>query len=143
MTGETEEQPSAWTVDMLAQHISRIFIEHDRRYEQRFEAQEKAVSAALVSADRAGIKAEVAVEKRLDSVNEFRGQLADQAATFMPRLEYEARHAAILDKTADIQARLDKAEAHRGGMSAAIGTTIAAAGVLVALVAIAAAVLIR
>jgi ATP-dependent Lon protease len=53
-----------------------------------FTAQEKAVAAALSAAERAVSKAETASEKRFDSVNEFRAQLSDQAASFVPRGEF-------------------------------------------------------
>jgi len=63
-------------------HLKELLAAADRRYEQRFDAQEKAVQAALNAA-----KAEQASEKRLDSVNEFRAQLRDQAGTFVTRSE--------------------------------------------------------
>jgi len=53
-------------------------------------AAETAVSKALESAEKAAIKAETASDKRFESVNEFRAQLADQAQRFMPRTESEA-----------------------------------------------------
>ena len=60
----------------------------DLRNQQRFEAQEKAVNAALAAADRAVVKAETAAEKLFDAVNEFRAQLKDQNATFLSRAEF-------------------------------------------------------
>jgi hypothetical protein len=54
-----------------------------------FTASGAAVTAALEAAEKAVVKAEVASEKRFDAVNEFRQQLSDQAATFMPRNEAE------------------------------------------------------
>ena len=90
-------------------YIDRFLEERDRRYTERFEAQnaalnaaflaaDKAVQAALLAAEKAVIKAEVAAERRFESVNEFRGQLADQAKTFLPRQEYDVQHAALNDK---------------------------------------------
>ncbi len=55
-----------------------------------FLSQKEAVTAALAAADRAVIKAELASEKRFESVNEFRSTLADQQRTLMPRAEAEA-----------------------------------------------------
>ena len=43
-------------------------------------------------------KAEIATEKRFESMNEFRQQLSDQARTFMPRAESESQHTALNDK---------------------------------------------
>lgn len=68
-------------------HLKELLAAADRRYEQRFDAQEKAVQAALNAAKDAVNKAEQASEKRLDSVNEFRAQLRDQAGTFVTRSE--------------------------------------------------------
>lgn len=108
---------------------ARLLVEVDRRYEQRFEAQEQAVSlalarvdkefhehlaqvrsethAALEAADKAIAKAEAATEKRFEGVNEFRGQLADQARTFIPRAESISRH----ERTAEQIEALVKADA--------------------------------
>ncbi len=88
MSGETEKEVSGWTVDTLHNHISDLMRAADKRYEQRFDAQEKAVKDALASADRAVNKAETASEKRLDSVNEFRKTLSDQTGTFLTRAEF-------------------------------------------------------
>jgi hypothetical protein len=62
----------------LEKYFTTLLDERDKRIEQRFDAMEKAV-----------IKAEVAHEKRLENMNEFRGQLMDQSKTFVPRMEFE------------------------------------------------------
>jgi hypothetical protein len=106
-------------VDNAIHAHDRHAVEQDRRYQARYEAQEKAVElaltrvdrelqahfhaareevhAALASADKAIAKSEASTDKRFDSVNEFRAQLSDQAATFMMRSESLARH----DRTAE------------------------------------------
>lgn len=105
MSGETERQPSGWTIDTFKEHV-----------DQRFLDQQKAVDAALTAADRATAKAEVASEKRFDAVNEFRAQLSDQANTFMPRNEAQVALGALADKL-DLQAaRLDKLEGRSSGI---------------------------
>ena len=119
MSGETEQNISGWSVDTLHSHLIRmmnaqrqLMDERDIRYQQRFDASQKALEAALASqqrsitdtltaAERDQIRRDTAVErdqarrdaaneKRFDSVNEFRKTLTDQAATFMPRGEAEA-----------------------------------------------------
>jgi trehalose/maltose hydrolase-like predicted phosphorylase len=91
--------------------VQELLTERDRRVTERFEsseksvktaldAAEKAVNAALVAAEKAVNKAEAAAEKRFDSVNEFRGQLKDQAETFMTKLEANAtskQHRELID----------------------------------------------
>jgi preprotein translocase subunit SecF len=74
--------------------------ERTRRLDQRMDAQEtavaaalaaaeKAVTAALTAADKAVGKAELAQAKVNETQNEFRGTLRDQATAFMPRSETE------------------------------------------------------
>lgn len=88
--------------NLTMEQLYTLINERDRQYNQRFEAQEKAVNAALIAAKEAVNaalaaaqtavnKAEIANEKRLDNQNEFRGQLKDQAANLMPRSEADAR----------------------------------------------------
>jgi len=108
----------------------------DRRYDQRFEAQEHAVTlalsrvdkefhehlraareetqAALTAADKAIGKSEVAAEKRFESVNEFRGQQGDIVATFIPRTEAEQRIAQNIEKIDSIEKRMTQAFASMG-----------------------------
>lgn len=96
----------------VVQFLRDLISEADKRYEQRFIAQQEAiqaallaqkeaVNAALVAADRAVGKSETASEKRFENVNEFRAQLADQAANLMPRSEAETRLGSLSDKLTD------------------------------------------
>lgn len=85
----------------------------DERYRQQtqalaaaFASAEKAVQAALAAAEKATSKAEVAADKRADSQNEFRGQLADQAQTFMPRKESEALSMRASERIDDVNTLL-------------------------------------
>jgi hypothetical protein len=99
LSGETQNEPSGWTSDLLKQHYDARLIDLALRLDQRFNAQQAGVDAALTSAEKAVAKAEGANERRFDSVNEFRQQLNDQAATFA-RMDYlqqalEARDALL------------------------------------------------
>jgi hypothetical protein len=70
-----------------------------------FLSQKEAVNAALAAADRAVLKAELSTDKRFESVNEFRGTLADQQRMLMPRLEAETISKALeakLDSITDV-----------------------------------------
>lgn len=75
---------------------------------QRFTDNDKALEAALLSAEKAVGKAEIANEKRLDAVNEFRGQLTDQAATFISRTEFTAGINAGQDAIGELRDQLGK-----------------------------------
>lgn len=83
-----------------AEAREKLAIETHRRLDQRMDAQEtavaaalaaaeKAVTAALTAADKAVSKAEVAQSKVNETQNEFRGTLRDQASQFIPRSETE------------------------------------------------------
>ena len=41
------ETDSEWTVRTLKEHVEVVLKEHDRRFEQRFQAQEQALKSAL------------------------------------------------------------------------------------------------
>jgi len=94
------------------------FIALQREIDYRFESQQRAVD-----------KAEVDLNKRLDSVNEFRKQLADETASFLTRNEYNQAHASLVDKVAELSKRLDAADNRSGGLSAGWGYLVGAVGV--------------
>lgn len=94
MTDEERTDVLAAKLDALRELVD----ERDHRYEDRFRATDEKTSLALTSSEKAVSKAEIATEKRFDSVNEFRGQLKDQTATLLPRVEADARFKNLEDK---------------------------------------------
>lgn len=68
----------------------------------RGEADKTAI--ALAASDKAITKAEIATERRFESVNEFRAQLADQATTFLRRDQYDAAHRPLADRLSELVA---------------------------------------
>lgn len=70
--------------------FKRLMDERDRRYSETNAAAKEALSAAFRASEMATAKAEDAQTKSNEKNNEFRGQLADQAANLMPRKETEA-----------------------------------------------------
>jgi hypothetical protein len=165
-----------WTIDSLASALQRQIDDLRGMLNERYETQtravdaaflaqstamataltaaERAVQTALLSAEKAVVKAELAGDKRFESVNEFRGQLRDQAATFLPRTEYLAGHASIAEKLdshasreaerlSAVESRLDILAGQSGGerqglLDRRLGLQIAigAAGVLVFIISI-------
>lgn len=118
-----------WTIATLHEYLERIirekeerylaiFSEKESRYNQKFDDQERALLLSLDAATKAVTKAEIATEKRFESVNEFRGTLSDQSNRMMPRVESEQRHQATNDRFISLQSRLDKIEGRTGGLSA-------------------------
>jgi hypothetical protein len=106
--------------------VVQRFADADLRYQQRFDAQtnaldaalaaaKEAVQTALVAAEKATTKAEVAADKRFEGVNEFRAQLADQAATLMPRVEAEQRISALAEKISDLKSTMDTSTGQAAG----------------------------
>lgn len=140
MSGETEQAVSGWTVDTLRESIQRQLDDQRRMLDERyatqtkaldaaFKAAEQAVQTALVSAEKAVNKAEQAAENRFTAVNEFRGQLADQASTFATRVEMNALLTAqgekidaealrTADRFREIQTRLDRTSGRSSGRQA-------------------------
>lgn len=90
-------------IDERFKSVAERFEGQEKAVAAALAAQEKAVAAALVAAEKAVSKAELASEKRFESVNEFRAALADQARTFLPRAEFEAAHASLVDKVEALQ----------------------------------------
>jgi Flp pilus assembly protein TadB len=106
--------------------LKAILAERDRRYDDRFGAQERANTIALDAAN-----------ERLARMNEFRAQLTDQAATFATRTEMNAEFRAVNATLARLETK-DANNAGRGsGMSQLWGFIVGAAGVIIAVVAVA------
>lgn len=80
-----------------------LFEERDRRYEDRFRAQDEKTTLALTASKEAIGKAETATEKRFESVNEFRGTLSDQARLQLPRAEADERFKNMADKLEELK----------------------------------------
>jgi len=97
---------SKWTVDTLKEYFEKTLTDLKVLLDERdkvqkegtvtaFEAADKAVQAALLAAEKAVIKSEIASDKRFEATNEFRKQLADIVSTFIPRNEAEIRFKAL------------------------------------------------
>lgn len=78
--------------------VRELIGERDRLYTDRFNAQEKAVLAALASAKEATMKEEASSDAKFKSVNELRALANDILNKAMTRLEAESRFAALAEK---------------------------------------------
>lgn len=72
-----------WSFETLISYITVLSAEREKQYNMRWEA----LHQRWMAQEKALEIASVAIEKRLESVNEFRNQLKDQAATFLTRQE--------------------------------------------------------
>jgi hypothetical protein len=124
----------------------------DRRLGERIDALEKRLEHVLAfvnqqiadvrndgqvmfsTVEKATAKADAAIERRFEAVNEFRAQLSDQTQTFMPRAEIEARITQNYERYNELQNRVTRAEGRTAGSSAAFGYLTAAVTAVIAIV---------
>ena len=131
-----DNEDNAWTLETLRQFLlakieaneAADIARHaasDKIFQAAFAASKELVTSAYLAADRAVQKAEVASEKRFEGVNEFRGQLADQQRTLMPRTEVEVMLRSLSDRLKTIEnkesERAGKLTGSREGWGWAVG----------------------
>lgn len=68
--------PASWTIETLKEHFEKVLVERD-----------KAISAALLSAEKAVQVAEANAEKWRQNANEWRGAMGDREKNFITRRE--------------------------------------------------------
>ena len=134
MSGETDSDQSSWTPDLLKVYLQQQLDDFRTLLDERAAAQTQAIAAALLSAEKAVTKAENATEKRFDSVNEFRAQLADQASQFMPREVAETQTAEFRNQIAAITTRLDLQDGAAANAHRSLTFAIALVGLFVSIV---------
>jgi hypothetical protein len=122
-------------LDYVAKLVQEMELHHRQQCEQRTEALDRLIDAkfvtlqtvidaharnavlALAAADKAVSKAELATEKRFESVNEFRATLSDQTRTFVSRIEFDAVREATATRIVDLSSRLDKTDGKSVGLN--------------------------
>lgn len=133
-TGETTVPIGDWTTGTLKVYEDEKISLLEKYFEQRFIDQDKAVQAALLATKEAVLKAEAANEKRFEAVNEFRGQLADQTATLMPRAEADSRFNGQAEKISDLTDRINTSEGKDKGSDKTIAYAVTAVSIAIATV---------
>jgi hypothetical protein len=121
LTITTSSQQTQWTVQTLKEHYDYVLKERDEKINQKFESIELAVT-----------KADEATEKRFESVNEFRAQLADQQRTFILRSEYEAGHKELTNRVDDIKLEVEKINNEKTGRSVVLAYVVAGISLMIA-----------
>lgn len=122
----------------LREYVDIRFEAQEKAVAAALAAQEKAVTAALNAADRAVAKAEAASERRFESINEFRGALADSARLLMPRSESEQNFRAMTEKIDDVIKRVNARDDRSRGLGQGWAILIAAVGFISAVIGVAA-----
>jgi hypothetical protein len=116
--------------------FKELMDERDRRYEQRSNSQDIAVGSALATSKEAVDKAETATERRLEVLNELRGVVVDQAREFARKTEVDLLIKGIVERIDALTSLVNTQQAHGGGIKDAFGYVVAAAGLLIAVIAI-------
>lgn len=139
-SGETNVPIEDWTTGTLKIYHDEKIAALKEYVEALRTDDQKAVGAALQAAKEAVLKAEIATEKRFESVNEFRKTLSDQTSSFLPRPEYDANHQALEDKIQALTDRVNTSEGQtqgsqitKGNLYAAVAAVGAILGILVLL----------
>lgn len=132
---------------MSIEAIITLMDERDKRYYIQFvtlkeaaELNNRAVGIAMEAADKAVAKAESAVEKRFESVNEFRAQMGDMQNSFARTDLVNSRFAAMEKKLDELSAVLidfrSGTLARSKGYSDVWGWVVGGLGVLIAVLAL-------
>lgn len=114
-SGVTHDE-SGWTPKLVMDHVLKLADANDKRYEERFAAQEKAVkdalagqekavNAALAASEKAVSVAERNAEKWREGANEWRAAMSDRERSFSTKAEFEL-----------LKERIDKNEGGSKGM---------------------------
>lgn len=124
-------------VDNDVKTLRLLIDERDRLYNERADAQTKALQDTLAATKESADKAAAELTKRFDSVNEFRNTLSDQAGTFISKDETKAlfvatdvRFKAMEDNINKNAAKLDDMQSRAAGASS-LWAIIAGVAVLV------------
>ena len=127
MSRETERNVSGWTTDTLKEYLEARISEADKRYQQRFDAQEAAQKYAQ------------------EKANEFRGSLDDVGKKQMPRTEAEALIKASAERTGSelnatnqkvdmLISRMDRNEGRGSGLNSGWGYLVGGVGLIVLII---------
>ncbi len=114
----------------LKELLLGILNERERRYEAHFASIDKTIAAAQASAKEAVSKAEAAVEKRLDGMNEFRGQMADMQATLARKTEVDIRFESLEKKLDSFIGQLQLTSGRDKGIGIGWAVAVALVGLL-------------
>ena len=148
MPEDKKPDANSWTVSTALHHLQELirefrshvdvrFNEADKRYEQRFVAQQEAMELARKAAAAATDKAEFNSDKWRQSANEWREAMNDRERKFLPRDEAMKDVRALEDKINDLKASRSNLEGKSytanmfwGYLSAAAGIIVAGIGVM-------------
>ena len=82
--------------------LEKMLDEREERTKERFAAMDKGVTAAMQSAEKAVVKAEQAIERRFEGVNEFGRTFRELTGSYLPRSEYSVQHQGLTDRVTSV-----------------------------------------
>jgi hypothetical protein len=118
----------------LRQYVDGRFEAQDKAVAAALAAQEKAVTAALAAADRAVAKAETATDKRFENSNEWRNTVETLQRTYMPRTEADQLLKALSEKIDELTARVNSRDDRGRGLSQGWMMLVGAVGLIATVV---------
>ncbi len=138
------QDESQWTLATLKYYLEQLIMNHETMDLQRHLSEhtavivaQQAMSATLLqtqlTTNDALRKAEVAIEKRFDSVNEFRAQLGDQARTFLPRPEFDIQQLAMGARIAALEKSVNDFQGRKSGVFEGWGWAVGIVSLLIAI----------
>ena len=149
MSGETEDQVSAWTIDSAMAHLAqlrtadhRLFDERDRRYTEQRTSDQRAIEIKEKADERA---MELERENRAykdEKANNLREQISGERGMYATKDDVAAAVATIEAKIAPLAAFVDGQRGHTEGVRVTIGFIAGAATFLLSLTGVIVAVLL-
>lgn len=112
----------------LKEYINDKLANLEKSIDTRFQSVNLMTNSALASADKATLKAETAVERRLEGLNELRGMANDQQRTFIPRAEIDIINKTLSDRLDKIENRMVALESEKSGSAKGVSWVVAIFG---------------
>lgn len=112
----------------LKEHFEKILDEKDKAYDQRFQAQESAITKAEANRDNAINKAELSIEKKSDAVYVKLTDLQEAFSKVMLRPEIEGRIQSQEEKLSRVEKITTEMNSKGTGMSDLFKMIISALG---------------
>lgn len=124
------------SLEAIRVHFIALMQASETKNQQQFADAEKAVKAALASAEQAVSKAEINSEKWRANANEWRAAMSDRENEFMRRKEAATMITALSDRVNMIEGRVTRNEGRGTGMTAVWGYIFAGLGGVATLITI-------
>ena len=116
----------------IKSYVDALLEAHDRGVNVRFEsfrsalhAIERRAEATLRAAEESAHRTETAIDRRFESVNEFRRALSDQTSNFVTRNEYVVEHKNLMARIELLEKDARISTGERQGYTTVVGIIFA------------------